>query len=1566
MTFRDAEKAHEVLKQVSDRLEKDIAAAKGTAEAARLEKLLSNILMLDGRQTKEDRELILGKASEPGHIIITSLIAGRGTDYKLAEFNLTKDLLEELSVQDKDGKALEKLVGSQFGSQVGTVNEIRQILQNSEIDQARVNGAQSLIAKQVDSKEFAAVLARVSNVVAGKHGFKVERETEMAAIKAALKELTGQVMDWNMTEKLLKAQRIQDIENFFNEMKDRIGDDQAKQEKLETVKSRTYMRWVYGYQMIHEINKSDRVDGQIDGRVGRQDNPGTSIPIFSLAKDKNQTGAKNYSKDIADIAQKGIRQADQDSGIFRREQKANEKAFAAFLKVRDQWLKAQTKVEAAQKALNEARQRGDKQAALEALEAKVANALIEVEKLSAKLRTMLVGAKSQEVLTRAAELKKSIISGILLGIDKIENRFEKLKSLTQKVRSALTEVGSAQYNLDINDMKQRVRKDKIANPWFKEWRRVSGIASTLETPENANSAANITSEVVEAIFKTKDIQEVGALIRSILGVSEINGISESRREALKARITSMIASGQIKITDKAFKEAVDLVKMDFVDNAQKLESNPETYKEELTKLGQKTESDMRKNLIEAIIAKNTPVVEKGSVSEDAQKKAMSRWAQSYEQGRIEAYAKETGAKPDSAFMQAAKRAITGVKSLYERTLDAFGRAPALDEVYKGISKEESTRLIEESQNVNSGAGAVVEVRKTQELITREETAEKVTIDLGELTAEEKAQKAVRPEAEVNALKALESYAQEASTSSRTEKTVEMTINGKAQNIVMNLGGGAAKDLANVEAREALLNAIMSGKDYTEINGNTIIIAKNTNIVDGIQSNEIHIMDDANLDVRTLAKETAAAKKAGLDIKYSFTKNGVNILIGRNEITDKVWINGSGNIFVNAKLREGIIESKNIIRNTTAKTLLISGDAVVENVVAETLDLAKGSRAKDIAANKVELGENAVGEFLGSVGTEEIKLGSHDIRRSFYKDGELLTRSGNIDKIKEKLADNPAEITIMEEKAKGQPSPVKVAARSAIAWLKGNEYLGWMVPKSKAEKTQEMAKKDKELEKNMRESIAKAAQLPYEVWHPDTVSEVLEVIKDKLSVDEVKAYQESPNTALAMAQDAESILNSSQSTAEEIAKAKVIVAASLRIDPKESTANRLTGDMLIKQAEKAEGKEAKALKEQALAHYEASYKVDSTDREALNGVVKTALEVGQNTIALDAAKAGAKEFGDKASRLLLGRTLIKTGSEAEGIKLVAKAEGIASGTVKKYMASVEASKQIQAKEQEKQQMMFQKMMMGQMPEEQKAAKSAELEAKEKALTEEINTLRQTLTQQGLTIAETIQLSQATDTAVASKLIANLKDENLNALKSYVNEYKALKDIPITALAEGIQKDASSLNILKVFSETVQKTSVSAKDKASSEALVKEVKALEASFNEVRGAANKLEELLKTSQAEVGIIQMLEAISQAAQTVHMIQAMPERDRSIMKQMITEKGSKIANQTLWSQWLSAADGVNFGILMKDMAEQPGFTRFSAVLDIPEQRQILNSLVPQLAVAASKQTASEVTDESLSATST
>jgi hypothetical protein len=40
--------------------------------------------------------------------------------------------------------------------------------------------------------------------------------------------------------------------------------------------------------------------------------------------------------------------------------------------------------------------------------------------------------------------------------------------------------------------------------------------------------------------------------------------------------------------------------------------------------------------------------------------------------------------------------------------------------------------------------------------------------------------------------------------------------------------------------------------------------------------------------------------------------------------------------------------------------------------------------------------------------------------------------------------------------------------------------------------------------------------------------------------------------------------------------------------------------------------------------------------------------------------------------------------------------------------------------------------------------------------------------------------------------------------------------------------------------------------------------------------------------------------------------------------------------------------------------------VLDIPEHRQILNSLVPQLAAVASKQTASEVTDESLSATST
>ena len=1373
-----------------------------------------------------------------------------------------------------------------------------------------IDYARDRAEKSIEEK-LAAEIARVSDVLAGKHGFEEARDTEKASIMDALSKLTGQKVDWNMAEKLLMAQRIQAVETFFTEAQSQIGENAARLETLQTVKSRTYMRWLYGYQIGHEVNMSDRVDFQIKGRVGRQDNAGTSEPYFVLrkseiktkrerAKDKeaglettySSADPKGYSRDVIDIAQKGIRQSGQDHSLTAKERKANEKAFAAFLKTREAWLKAKAK--------------GD---------------IKEVEKLSGQLRQMLTGG-----------------------------------------------TGSAQYNLDINDMKQRVRKNDVSNPWFMEWRRISSVASELESPENENNAANIASEVVEAIFKAKDIKAVEALIQGIFGVGEIQGLTESRREALKARILEMIASGQIKITEEAFKQAVDEVKMDFVDAAQNLERNPKTYVDELTNLGKTTEENLRNSIIKAMISKNTPAVEKGSISVEGRIRAQERWKQSYEQGRIEAFAKEQGVtKVDSKFEQMAKRTIRGVKSLYEGVMEWAGRAPVLEEVHKSMSRETSTKLIEESQKVNSGVGAIVEVRKTQELISRQKAAPKVTIDLGELTQAEIAKEAARPEGEVKALDALKTYGETASKTARTQKAIEMTIGAKSQNIVMNLGGPAAKGLEKAENREALLKAITSGQNFIELDGRTIIIAKNTGLVDGKQSEEIHIMDEANLDLRTLKKEAAAAKKVGLDVKYSFTDKGVNVLIGTNEIAKEVWIQGSGNILVNAKIQSGMIGDRNIVKNTTAKNALLHNDAVSENVVAETLDLAKGAKAKDIAASTIVLEENAQGELLGSVTTKEVRLANSDIRRGFYKGGFLSSRFANANEIKEQLANNPPQITIMEEKPAGQPGKVKVMARMAIQWLKGNRALSWMVPKTKAEKAAELSKKDKELETKMRESITKAVQLPYELWAPEASGTVLESIKGTITPEELKAYQESLNPAYEMAQDAESILNSTDAKEAEIAKAKVIVAASLRIDPKESTANRLKGDLLIKEAAQADAKEAKALKEQALAHYEASYAIDSRDRQASEGLIKTALELGQNTIALDAAKAGAKEFGDRASKLLLGRTLIKTGSEAEGIKLVAKAERIGSGTVKKYTASVETSKQIQAKEKEKQQTMMQMMMArGKSQEEQQAAMS-EIQEKQKALDEEIAVLKNTLTQANLTIAETIHLAQATETSIAPKFVPAVKDETLKTLSGYMSQYSALKNIPVSILnTEEIQKDGSALNILKVLSKHAQKAAQSTQDKAKAGELIKAVQDLESSYSQIQGTAAKLEELLKASEAQVGIIQMVEAISQAAQAVNMINGMPEKNRSILRQMIMDKGSKIGNQDLWTKWLSSADEANFAVLMKDMVELPGFAKYSAVLDIPEHRQILNSLVPQLAAASSNRTASEVTDESLSATST
>jgi hypothetical protein len=211
-----------------------------------------------------------------------------------------------------------------------------------------------------------------------------------------------------------------------------------------------------------------------------------------------------------------------------------------------------------------------------------------------------------------------------------------------------------------------------------------------------------------------------------------------------------------------------------VDAAQKLERNPDTYEAELGKLSEKTIVDLKAGIIKAIVEKNKPAEKQGAVSEEARIKALERWHAQYEASRVQAYAKEEGVtKVDSRFTQLAQKAIQGVKSIYSWALEKAGRAPELTEVYKGMAKETSAKLIEESQKVNSGTGAVVEVRKTQELMTSEEAkAKEITIDLGELTVEEKAKEAARPEAEVKGLEALENYSQTASDAARTEKTID--------------------------------------------------------------------------------------------------------------------------------------------------------------------------------------------------------------------------------------------------------------------------------------------------------------------------------------------------------------------------------------------------------------------------------------------------------------------------------------------------------------------------------------------------------------------------------------------------------------------------------------------------------------------------------------------------------------------------------------------------------------------------------------------------------------------------
>ena len=84
-------------------------------------------------------------------------------------------------------------------------------------------------------------------------------------------------MDNDRDEDSRKA-KAGNLTEFFEALK-------AKGLEISNLKDMVFSTYVYGLQIIREVNKSRRIDRQADGRAARQKNPGEAWSVFSLDGD---------------------------------------------------------------------------------------------------------------------------------------------------------------------------------------------------------------------------------------------------------------------------------------------------------------------------------------------------------------------------------------------------------------------------------------------------------------------------------------------------------------------------------------------------------------------------------------------------------------------------------------------------------------------------------------------------------------------------------------------------------------------------------------------------------------------------------------------------------------------------------------------------------------------------------------------------------------------------------------------------------------------------------------------------------------------------------------------------------------------------------------------------------------------------------------------------------------------------------------------------------------------------------------------------------------------------------
>ncbi|MFA5147477.1 MAG: hypothetical protein WC515_08905, partial [Candidatus Omnitrophota bacterium] len=125
------------------------------------------------------------------------------------------------------------------------------------------------------------IAGRATDIQLPGRGEMMDFAKDKAGLEAYNIEELGRLLDELNKDRnrSTREEKVKEIGNFFDMLEGRIG---ADVEALAELKTMIFTTYVYGLQLIREVNKSKRIDRQADGRSARQNNPGETWSVFSL------------------------------------------------------------------------------------------------------------------------------------------------------------------------------------------------------------------------------------------------------------------------------------------------------------------------------------------------------------------------------------------------------------------------------------------------------------------------------------------------------------------------------------------------------------------------------------------------------------------------------------------------------------------------------------------------------------------------------------------------------------------------------------------------------------------------------------------------------------------------------------------------------------------------------------------------------------------------------------------------------------------------------------------------------------------------------------------------------------------------------------------------------------------------------------------------------------------------------------------------------------------------------------------------------------------------------------